>query len=299
MADDLKDKLSQVKDAHAAEIVDRQGDEFAEQARIEAAFILGRIKQNDHIRQGIGANLEAQTILALDRFQEEKKYKALGFDKFDEFLDKSPLSPMTKTQYYTRRGLINMHGAEVYDLLTAVGISVRAQKMLGKGELSIKGDRLVIGDEEIEVANSGLIKEVLEELVDEKREMAEELGKAQRKIAKQKEQIDQGVGEYEMLQRHIDELQTGDPHDIALSRVISKFLELHEAIGQMPDADKAAKGGNALRTLFTQLEAARRSYGLNISYTDDQPIAKPSDGAPSLTARILAEDDDFADEDEV
>lgn len=299
--DDLNEKLSRVKDAHAVEVVAERAVAHEEKSRMEAIFMLGRIKQVGHDARSIFTALSSQEVRALEQFQQSKGFEALGYQTFVDFLEKSEYSPMSKRQYYDRLALIREHGDEIYDLLTSVGISVRAQKLLGKGDLAIRGDRLMVGDQEVEVGNTGVIKEVLEELFDERRELQAQVTKAEEKIEKQQQQIRQGTDEYERQQRYIDELQKGDRHDIALSSLVLSFLELNEVIGEISDEDKAAKAGNAIRTIWQQLQHTRKTYGVNVGFDDAGTADGPSaNGATSdLVSKVLADDDDFGDDTEV
>lgn len=296
--DDLKNKLSQVKDEHAAEIVDQKGREIEEKRVAETMFFLGRVKQIGHDARAVATALSAQEIRALEHFQEERMYIPLGYTTFVDFLDKSEYSPMSKRQYYERRELMNAHGDEIYDLLTSVGISVRASKMLGKGDLVIKGDKLVAGDTEIEIANSSVIKEVLEEMIDEKRQLQEQVAKAENKAAKLTDQVDRGSQDLEQLQRALDEATSGDPFDRDYANAIHALLVLQEATGQLDDAAKAERGGSVSRELFRQVQLVSRAFGFTGALEDvtQTTAATPIDDTVS---RVLADDDDFGDQDEV
>lgn len=295
--DDLKNKINLVKDEHAAGIVDQKGRDLKERKLAEAMFFLGRVKQIGHDARSIATSLTAQEVRALEHFQEAGMYKTLGYATFVDFLDNSEYSPMSKRQYYERRELMNAHGDEIYDLLTSVGISVRSQKLLGSGELAIKGDRLVIGDTEVDVANTGVIKDVLNELFDDRRALQEKAVKDAKKIADQADQIDHGSQDLESLQRRVDELTGGDPLDIAFSNALHSMLVLQESAGQADDATKAARGGTVCREIFRQLQLVSRSFGYTASFED----AAAASAAPISddVSRILNEDDDFGDDEEV
>jgi hypothetical protein len=296
----LNDKISQVKDEHAAEIVDQRQAARDEKAKLEALFFLGRVRQIDHDARSIATALSAQAIRAIEHFSDQRTYKVLGYQTLVDFLDKSEFSPMSKHQYYERLKLINEHGDEIYDLLTSVGISVRAQKLLGSGELAIQGDKLMIGDTEVDVANTGVIKDVLNELFDEKRELTKKLEKAKSTIDDQRSTIEKGTEEFQELQRALDESESGDPFDRALAHTIHAHLLLAEQVGHLSDKQKTARGNETLRTLYDQFKSLRLSFGSNFDLEDDQPsTAQPAKSEISdLTARVLAEDSDFGDEEE-
>jgi cell division protein FtsB len=287
----LATQIDKLKDDHADAALERAQTVQDDNAVKEAVFILGRIKQNDHIGNAIAANLSAQTILALQRFQQEKKHEALGYDTFDKFLNESPYSPMTKPQYYDRLAIVTKHGPDVADLLTSIGISMRSQKMLGKGELSIQGDRVFVGDKELEGSDTGIIKEVLTELFDERRTLQAESQKKDEKIVKLESQIDQGTDEYEELRRNYDKLRTGDPYDEALAHAIYSLLDLQEQIGHLPDDQKPAKGDIAVPQLWSVIQSVKQSYGIRFNFTEPSQISNFKSQIPASGA--ATDDDDF------
>src|SRR5438105_12519130 len=170
----LNDKISKLKDEHAEEHLTTVREKHREDSLKRALFILGRIKQNEHLATAIATNLSAQTIRALETFQKDKMFLDAGYSTFDEFLNDQEFSPLSKRQYYDRLSLIRQHGDEIYDLLTSIGISVRSQRLLGTGDLTIKNDTLYVGDKEVEIGDTGIIKDVLNELFDEKRSLINE-----------------------------------------------------------------------------------------------------------------------------
>lgn len=296
MAKDLNREIDKLKDEHAAEVVTDLVAAYDEKALIESVFYLGRIKQNEHIAIAVSTNLTAQSIRALEHFQQNKMFEPLGYKTFVDFLEKSEHSPMSKRQYYDRLALMNTHGDEIYDLLTSVGISVRSQKMLGRGELAIKGDRLVVGDKEVSIDNAGIVKDVLNELFDDRRELETQNRKLGEKIEKLDATIKQGQDDFDELQRNLDELKSGDPHDVALGLAHHSILDLTYHIGHLSDKKKAEKGGVAMRALWDAIKQVRKSYGLNFNFDDGD--AAGTAGISPLAAKVLDEDDDFGDDDE-
>ena len=291
--DDLKNKLDQVKHEHAVEAVERDGREIEEKRIAETMFFLGRVKQIGHDARSVATALSAQEIRALEHFQEQKMFIPLGYSTFVDFLDKSEYSPMSKRQYYERRELMNAHGDEIYDLLTSVGISVRAQKMLGNGELSIEGDKLVAGDVQIDIANSGLIKQVLGEMFDDKRELEKKLATEQKKNADNQQVIDRGIRENEELTRNIDAMRSKNPHDMAVAVLISDALELTEAIGQLPDQRKAPLGQDTLPLLNTVMQRIRAAYGTNFTFTEAAIVG--DDLLADIASQVNSLDDEQED----
>lgn len=303
MSDSLTDKIEKLKDEHAAEKHSELATHHDNRALAAAHFILGRIKQNDHLSHAISSNLDAQTIRALERFQREKQHEVLGFDTFDQFLNESEFSPMTKRQYYDRLALVRGHGDEIYDLLTAVGISVRSQKMLGKGELSIKNDTLYIGDREVEVANTGIIKDVLNDLFDEKRQLQTDIAKRESRIEKLEAQVSTGTDEYDELRRSFDALNDGDPHDRAYSKAANAIIRLMDAAETLPEAERKERGRSVVKQLHNLVIDLRSAYGINTALVDspNSPDSPDSlDSTPDFEAKLaaaIAEDDNLDQED--
>lgn len=281
----LKKKIDQLRDQDAKESVEAMQKVHENRQLAEAMFLLGRITQNDVISRSITANLSAQSIRAMERFQQEKRYEALGFTNFVDFLE-SEYSPISKRQYYDRLNLLDKNGDEIYDLLTSVGISVRAQKLLGNGDLAIKGDRLVIGDKEVEAANAGLVKDILNELFDERRSLIAEKTKAESNLEKEKQKNRVGEKENEKLRRRLDELDESPRFTRSFMTLISAFINHTEAAGEsFVDAQTAGKTGQdnlkLIAGLYFRLEEI---YGVKV------PLAPVKD-SPNFIEKALSEMD--------
>lgn len=270
---DLKDKLDQVKDEHAVELVDARDAAHNERQHNEALFLLGRIKQNEQIAVAISTNLTAQTIRALELFQEDGMYRQLGYQTFVDFLEKSEYSPMSKRQYYERRELMNAHGDEIYDLLTSVGISVRAQKMLGAGDLRIEGDRLMIGEDEIDIGSTSLVKQAIQELVEERRDLQAAAEKLETKNSKLETRLNAGQAEYEELQRNLDRLLSGSPFDRVFAHAVNAMAQVPEVVGELDDKVKAAKRDDCLSLLWQLHRRIDTAFGGGFEYRVDAPPA--------------------------
>jgi hypothetical protein len=285
----LATKIDRLKDEHADEELTKLQDFHESRAKDEAIFVLGRIKQNDHIGTAIGENLAAQTTLALQRFQQEKKHEVLGFDTFDRFLNESPYSPMRKTQYYERLAIINTHGSDVADLLTAVGISMRSQKLLESGDLEIRDDRIYVAGREIDAASTGVLKDVLSELFDERRQLKSELSKSKDKLDKQEDVIKTGREENEELRRNLDSLNENSPFERALMGAVKSMLTLVGEVKELSDEERAERGDADLKTFAEQWFQLRDAYGVK------QQLAERAAGSATMENimdRAIAEGDD-------
>lgn len=330
--DSLTDKLEQVKTEHAIEALSTLVTDNDERAKAEAFFLLGRIRQNETIHQAISANLGAQSIRVLEHFFDEKGHEVLGYPNLVDFLDRSEYAPMSKRQYYDRLRLIREHGDEIYDLLTSSGISVRAQKTLGTGELSIKNDTLYVGDREVAVADTGIIKEVLNELFDEKRRLTNETARQEAKIKDLSSKVQTGTDEVNQLRRSLDAINENSTFENALMGAVQSLLTLATEVKALSLEERMDRAEADLRTIAEQYFQIRDAYGLNIGLVE-RSIAAPSGSEPgasgvpagasprgvqvatglpdspnspnsldSLNSKIdaiLREDDDFGDEEEV
>src|SRR5947209_18364001 len=78
-------------------------DAAQRQSTMSDAFqLLGAIRAMGRL----GQSITAQTFRALIAFREEKGHEAVGFNRFDDFLENHPDSPMTKHQFYDRLAAI-------------------------------------------------------------------------------------------------------------------------------------------------------------------------------------------------
>lgn len=268
MDNSLSTKLEKVKDDHAQEALDRARNEHAEREKADALFVLGRIAQNDHISKAIAHNLDTQTILALQRFQQEKAYRALGFETFEDFLDKSEYSRITKRQYYDRLAIINTHGPDVADLLTSVGISMRSQKLLGAGDIEIKDDRVYVAGREVGSAGSGEIKDLVVEFVDEIRQKDAEIKKVRTENEKLQQKIKVGERDIEILQRKLDDATQLRPFDRSLMMSVHWQLSLLEHVGDLPDKELKQRGYDDLKLLAGIFFRLREAYKIDLALTD-------------------------------
>lgn len=267
----LATKIELLKDEDAQEHFEKLKAYHDESATNEAIFILGRIRQNEHVGEAIYANLSAQTVIATERFLKEKKYEALGFKTGDDFLNNSAYSPMTKHQYYDRLAMVNKHGIDVADLLTSIGISMRSQKLLSKGDIEVRNDMVYVGGKEFDSTGSTEVKDLIVELVEDRRKATAEKEKLERTVEKQKEQIERGVAENEELRRNIDEIDETTRFERALMHAVNSLLLLAEAIGELDDFEKAARGSEDLKLFAQQYFKLSDAYGVKRSLTEAVP----------------------------
>jgi hypothetical protein len=95
----------------------------------------------------IATNLNAAVIANLQRIRDDRLYAALGYTRFDAFLDEHPRSPMKYKRFNYLEGVITTLGSQKFDLLLRIGISMRTMKLLAAGDIDVEGDEIVVGGE--------------------------------------------------------------------------------------------------------------------------------------------------------
>lgn len=293
MKESLKKNIDRVKDEHAEQEFQALLKNADESAIRDTIFILGQIKHNDRIANAFHANLSAQSIRALETVQKLKRHEVMGYATFEQLLTESPYSPMSKRQYYDRLALLRKHGDEIYDLLTSIGISVRAQKQLGNGELCIKNNSLYIGDKEVEIADAGLVKEVLSELFDEKRKLQIESEKKDKAIDTLHTSLKKGEKEYEELRRNFDAAFDVTPFQRQLMRAVQGLSLLTETVGQLSDEEKKRRGDGDMKLLAGLWFRVREAYGSMVPLAESTEI---DEDFLDRAIREIAQDDDWGDE---
>lgn len=234
----LQDKLEKVADEHAGEILDERLAAHAAHETRSAIYILGGIRTADRIASVVGS----EAMRALIRFQDEERYKALGFATMVDFLNESELSPMSKNQFYDRKGLLEKEGDQVFNLLNDLGVSVRQRKLLGRGNVQIDGETALVtlGDEElaIELTDRTRLLETLIALADANADKSAKIEKQAEKIAKHDD-------EKRELYAEIDEVRASkaadveqDAHAMAVVTLGLAFRELIRTVEEMTPVER-------------------------------------------------------------
>lgn len=131
----------ELKKENDLKIVENQPT-FSQDERDKAAVSIGYITAF----QKISNVLSAEFMRALIQFQEMKMHEALGYSRFENFLNESPYSPMSKNQFYDRAKILETEGDELFDLLNNFGLAVSKRKLLGKGNIQLDGNKIIVID---------------------------------------------------------------------------------------------------------------------------------------------------------
>lgn len=238
MTDKLNEKIREAEEEHAGEVLDTRLEAHRDAQKMRAMFVLGGI----NIAGRVAASLDSEAITSLILFQQQKLHEALGYLKFDVFLNESEYSPMTKAQFYERKALLEKEGEAMFNLLTELGLSIRKRKLLGKGNVEMSGDTLIVhdGDEstEIQINDRAAVLEALSTLADANAEKSIKLDRQQQKIDKHDQQLADKNAEINKIRASKIADIAGQPHAVARVELGLAFRRLTEAAGDLSPADK-------------------------------------------------------------
>lgn len=228
MHDKLQKRIEEAEDEIAGEIVDARSDAHREAAKMRAMFVLGGVT----VAKKVAASLNAEAIKILSRFQEDKMHEDLGFGTFVEFLNESEYSPLTKTQFYDGKGLLEKEGDAMFDMLTELGISIRKRKLLGSGNVELSGETLIVhnGDDttEISIHDRSSILDAITALADANAEKSI-------KLERQKEQLDKADGKIRDAHAETDRIRAARISEFAADAHMTARVELGLAFGKFTD----------------------------------------------------------------
>lgn len=260
-------ELIKAETAQASQVIQQaaEADKLATE-QVDAILLLGGI---DAVGK-VSAVLGAQSFRALQNFRDRKGYIALGYERFDDFLDKWPRSPMSKNEFYRRQTLLENEGDAAFEFLNGLGISLQARRALKKGEVAVEGDKVIVGDQEIAIHDTHQIKNVVKLLAD--------------KAAEQQRTIQRGKDEIKVLKKRIDETpaSTDGPRATmdfdslasqAYLQALSALNDLESALKQLPAPQRQAQ----IKELQPGLELAFQNWTLFANGFKDKATGAPAD----------------------
>lgn len=252
-------KFALLKDEVAAKAASAVAEQHSHDRAIDAAMKLGAIGMMNNIAATLASQLGSQAIRALEHFADTKGHEALGFERFDDFLNESPYSPMTKHQYYERRAALEKEGDQLFDVLNTMRIPVSARKQLSAGAVQIEGDDIVVGGNvRIPVGNAVAVKELIKDLASE--------------TSRQAKKIEKGEAQNKKLKQQRDDLKKRggsaslDDYDQALLNLLGAYANLISLGFGLVDAERLQKREYTfvrLADLRLQLEEALGVHALS------------------------------------
>lgn len=234
------------------------------QARERSLLLLGGMRAADRIASALSAQVMANLIA----FEKEKMHEQMGYRRFVDFLERSPYSPMTKHQFYKRREIFEREGEEVFDLMNDIGLPLARRKMLGRGQVRLEGETVIVkdgGDEvSINMDDRARILETLSALADANAEKAKKL--------------ERGQEDYERLRRKLASAaeDKGAPDKDELERItLSATAMLSALAGMLRDASEERRERflsahlNLLALQYRRVNEALGDRAIMASETDE------------------------------
>lgn len=290
----LQQKIKAVETEHAEQAVEANLTVHSERQREQALLLLGGIRAVDRITD----NLSSQVMEALIRFQKDGLHEQFGYERFADFLDKSELSPMKKSEYYRRKELYDAEGGPLYDTFNAARIPISTRRLLAAKngtEIAIEGDEIVIGDERANLSDLPTIKALINDFASDNRKLLDQQEKQKAKIEDLTAKIERGEAENEELRRNLDGMNETSRIQRAYLHAVNSLLLLEEAVGELGEAEKQERHSDLdqIAVLFYKLTDA---YGVKRSLSDTAPAG---DSVDDRILRKMADEGDFEDLDDL
>ena len=239
-------------------------EDITRKAVEDAAAGSSEVKQAEALMYlgGIGAirsltdKLAAQTVRALEAFGESKAYEMLGYTTFVDFLNQSPYSPMTKSQYYDRLGALAAEGDAAYDLLNNLGVPLSKRKLLSDGAVQLDGDTLVVGGERVPLNDRGRVVEAIKTLAETNQQQA-------RKIEKGTEQNKKLKQERDDLKKRGGAAGALDEYDATLVQLLGLYANLVSLAFELKDPQRLEKRDYTFARLADQRLQLEEALGVH------------------------------------
>jgi hypothetical protein len=226
--------------------------------REEVYHFIGGSNEADKISKGISSYAMQRWIY----FQEQKMYESLGYTSFNDFLNKSPYSPMGKSNFYEKRKLLLKEGAPLFDLFNMTRIPERNRKLLREGQIEVVGDKVVIrqddDDEKIEIKLNDKVTliETLTEVLDQNAVQKTTIKRKDEHIERGEKKIE-ALNKEKQITRHKQALKL-DPYGTALANWVSASNVLINEIAKLPAEHVKTAASNARHKFETvRLNMAR------------------------------------------
>jgi len=260
LSDKLAKKIREAEDEVAAEIESSRLEEFAAENQNRALFILGGVTVTNRLADALGS----EAIKTLLRFQDEQLYLALGYSKMVDFLSESEFAPMSKQQFYDRKALLEKEGEQLFDMLTELGISIRKRKLLGKGNIEVSGDTLIVhnGDESTEIAinDRASILEALTALADANAEKTVKLTVQQERIDKHDDKVRELHAENDRIRAAKIADFAADAHMTARVELGLAFSKFTDIVSKLSDIEKNQFRNDVLEDIAGWSASLRNAY---------------------------------------
>jgi hypothetical protein len=254
------DQLAVIKNRGAAAAHQTLGLSQERKQTVEAGMRLGAAGALFTVAR----KLTAESFRMLEQFADTKGHEAMGFSRFDDFLDDSPYSPMSSNQYYDRKGLLEQEGDSTFDVLNELKIPVSARKQLPDGVVRIEGDTIFVADEAIQATDRERVKELIHQLA--------------RKNSQQSTKLQKGEKDFDKLSKEVDALKKSPaalgstPHNQALMLAVAAIGGLALEAEKLSPEEATAQRDEAMRLLSAQWANLQYAY-----HFEERPASSASD----------------------
>lgn len=237
MSSKLQTKLDAARDEWAGEQLTEHLSAHDQRRRESALIQTGAF----HAANKIASAVQSELIRAMKQFQTEHGYLALGFANMVEYL-KSDLSPLTKSQYYEYKTLLEREGDELFSLYSEIGLSARTRKQLGAGQVEIDGNTLIVKTDDDEVVidatDTHRLVEIISSLADANTLKATKLAGQAETIAGHDEEKAELRDEIERVRASKAAEIGEDDHALAIVTLGLSFRQLIEAVEEMSQIER-------------------------------------------------------------
>jgi hypothetical protein len=244
-------KLDRAKDRAAEKATAKLAEARQADKTIDAAMRIGAVGAMLLVSKQFAAHIDAASIRALAHFADIEGYKQFGFDRFDDFLSKSPYSPMSRSQYYERKSLLDKEGDAAFDLLNTLRVPAAARKLLSEGKVQVEGNEVVIGESRIPVTDRDAVLEVVSTLAEKSKSQADIIERGKEKVKELKKKVGEGK---------LAGLLGSNPHDDALKLALVALTGLKTQAAGLSDDEAAAVRDNTMNLLRAAWSDLREAY---------------------------------------
>jgi hypothetical protein len=265
---DLRQNLDRMRDEFAERKLDAILAENGRRGRERALLAIGRFAA---FGDGI---LDSRAIRALDAFRVEKLHEPLGYRHFDDFLSRSEHAPVSKSQFYDLRKVLQNEGDKLFDLLNSMGVPASRRRHLGPGWLTLEGSTVVaqIDGEEARIP------------VNERTQIVEavRLMSARAAITRRPAAPAQGANHPATP----DAAHPEEPFSEALVTLADAFTELSRLAAEMHPDERAFRAPRTFELIAGQMERLSDAFGRNDWNRDWRPSKRAGLGDDELDSFI-------------
>lgn len=237
---DLNEKLKTVQVEHVEGQIAESQEEMARKRYDRALVMTGEIKAAN----GIERSLQKQKIKALQAFRDGKEFEALGFTRFDDYLNNFEYSPMTYRQFNEQEKLLLKEGDDLFQAFTLAGMPISKRLLLGKGDVVIDGDTVIVTHQTVKYKKDSAGKDVenvesheeripvadREGLLQAITALTERTNKQSKKLADQKRRLKAGEEDFDKLKRAKSVKAVRDEIDEACGVAVAALGDLDRLI---------------------------------------------------------------------